>query len=203
MKTQHSSMANPLAAALGPIGGLAACACCLLIAAIWGLFATTIALAVYTSRRTLSPCRFVEKEKHFSLQRNGKTPSENRLVSILVEFRPSSPAMLFWLVSSACTVTLHSVEHYVRRIRSTTSLSKLFLSLSFSSFFSSSIFKFTTDTSKLWLRIQMWYQWTMTTLLFFSNTMIDTKIHCSIERRDDDDDVLLLRFCSRSFLKKK
>ncbi|CAF1160401.1 unnamed protein product [Rotaria sp. Silwood1] len=43
-------MAAPLAAALGPIGGLAACACCLIIIAIWGLFATTIALAVYTRR---------------------------------------------------------------------------------------------------------------------------------------------------------
>lgn len=43
-------MVNPLAAALGPVGGLAACACCLIIAAIWGLFATTIALAVYTSK---------------------------------------------------------------------------------------------------------------------------------------------------------
>jgi hypothetical protein len=42
-------MVNPLAATLGPVGGLAACACCLIIAAIWGLFATTIALAVYTS----------------------------------------------------------------------------------------------------------------------------------------------------------
>ncbi|CAF1243993.1 unnamed protein product [Adineta steineri] len=41
-------MANPLVAALGPVGGLAACACCLIIAAIWGLFATMIALAVYT-----------------------------------------------------------------------------------------------------------------------------------------------------------
>ena len=47
-------MVNPLAAALGPVGGLAACACCLLIAAIWGLFATTIALAVYTSKSSLS-----------------------------------------------------------------------------------------------------------------------------------------------------
>jgi hypothetical protein len=44
-------MVNPLVAALGPVGGLAACACCLIIAAIWGLFATTIALAVYTSKQ--------------------------------------------------------------------------------------------------------------------------------------------------------
>jgi hypothetical protein len=44
-------MVNPLAATLGPVGGLAACACCLIIAAIWGLFATTIALAVYTSKK--------------------------------------------------------------------------------------------------------------------------------------------------------
>ncbi|CAF2719355.1 unnamed protein product [Rotaria sp. Silwood2] len=43
-------MGAPLAAALGPIGGLAACACCLILAAIWGLFATTIALAVYTKK---------------------------------------------------------------------------------------------------------------------------------------------------------
>ena len=43
-------MVNPLVAALGPVGGLAACACCLIIAAIWGLFATTIALAVYMSK---------------------------------------------------------------------------------------------------------------------------------------------------------
>ncbi|CAF1262846.1 unnamed protein product [Adineta steineri] len=43
-------MANPLVAALGPVGGLAACACCLIIAAIWGLFATMIALAVYTKQ---------------------------------------------------------------------------------------------------------------------------------------------------------
>jgi hypothetical protein len=43
-------MVNPLVAALGPVGGLAACACCLIIIAIWGLFATTIALAVYTSK---------------------------------------------------------------------------------------------------------------------------------------------------------
>ena len=43
-------MVNPLVAALGPIGGLAACACCLILAAIWGLFATTIALAVYTKK---------------------------------------------------------------------------------------------------------------------------------------------------------
>ncbi|CAF0824394.1 unnamed protein product [Didymodactylos carnosus] len=43
-------MVNPLTVALGPIGGLAACACCLIIAAIWGLFATMIALAVYTKR---------------------------------------------------------------------------------------------------------------------------------------------------------
>jgi hypothetical protein len=43
-------MVNPLVAALGPIGGLAACACCLILAAIWGLFATTIALAVYTNK---------------------------------------------------------------------------------------------------------------------------------------------------------
>ncbi|CAF3307543.1 unnamed protein product [Rotaria socialis] len=43
-------MVNPLAAALGPVGGLAACACCLLLAAIWGLFATTIALAVFTKQ---------------------------------------------------------------------------------------------------------------------------------------------------------
>jgi hypothetical protein len=43
-------MVNPLVAALGPVGGLAACACCLLIIAIWGLFATMIALAVYTSK---------------------------------------------------------------------------------------------------------------------------------------------------------
>ncbi|CAF4291171.1 unnamed protein product, partial [Rotaria magnacalcarata] len=28
-------MVNPLAAVLGPVGGLAACACCLLLAAIW------------------------------------------------------------------------------------------------------------------------------------------------------------------------
>ncbi|CAF4558614.1 unnamed protein product [Rotaria sp. Silwood1] len=39
-----------VSAALGPIGGLAVCACCLIIIAIWGLFATTIALAVYTRR---------------------------------------------------------------------------------------------------------------------------------------------------------
>ncbi|CAF1626281.1 unnamed protein product [Rotaria magnacalcarata] len=38
------------AAVLGPVGGLAACACCLLLAAIWGLFATTIALAVVTKQ---------------------------------------------------------------------------------------------------------------------------------------------------------
>lgn len=44
-------MANSLGAALGPVGGLAACACCLLLAAIWGLFGTMIALAVYTSKR--------------------------------------------------------------------------------------------------------------------------------------------------------
>jgi len=43
-------MVNPLVAALGPIGGLAACACCLIIIAIYGLFATMIALAVYTKR---------------------------------------------------------------------------------------------------------------------------------------------------------
>jgi hypothetical protein len=43
-------MVNPIVAALGPVGGLAACACCIIIAAIWGLFATTIALAVYTSK---------------------------------------------------------------------------------------------------------------------------------------------------------
>ena len=43
-------MVNPLVAALGPVGGLAACACCIIIAAIWGLFATTIALAVYTKK---------------------------------------------------------------------------------------------------------------------------------------------------------
>lgn len=43
-------MVNPIAAALGPVGGLAACACALIVAAIWGLFATTIALAVYTRR---------------------------------------------------------------------------------------------------------------------------------------------------------
>ena len=43
-------MVNPIAAALGPIGGLAACACCFILAAIWGLFATTIALAVYCQR---------------------------------------------------------------------------------------------------------------------------------------------------------
>ncbi|CAF1267791.1 unnamed protein product [Adineta ricciae] len=43
-------MVNPIGAALGPVGGLAACACCLIIAAIWGLFATTIALAVYTKQ---------------------------------------------------------------------------------------------------------------------------------------------------------
>lgn len=46
-------MVNPLAAALGPVGGLAACACCFIIAAIWGLFATTIALAVYTSKNLI------------------------------------------------------------------------------------------------------------------------------------------------------
>ncbi|CAF4739483.1 unnamed protein product [Rotaria socialis] len=39
-----------VSAALGPVGGLAACACCLLLAAIWGLFATTIALAVFTKQ---------------------------------------------------------------------------------------------------------------------------------------------------------
>ncbi|CAF2399617.1 unnamed protein product [Rotaria sp. Silwood2] len=39
-----------ISAALGPVGGLACCACCLIIAAIWGLFATTIALAVYTRK---------------------------------------------------------------------------------------------------------------------------------------------------------
>ena len=49
-------MVNPLAAALGPIGGLAACACCFIIAAIWGLFATTIALAVYTSKILIEMC---------------------------------------------------------------------------------------------------------------------------------------------------
>jgi len=43
-------MVSSLGAALGPVGGLAACACCLIIAAIWGLFATTIALAVYTGK---------------------------------------------------------------------------------------------------------------------------------------------------------
>ncbi|CAF1377871.1 unnamed protein product [Rotaria magnacalcarata] len=43
-------MVNPLAAVLGPVGGLAACACCLLLAAIWGLFATTIALAAITKQ---------------------------------------------------------------------------------------------------------------------------------------------------------
>jgi len=43
-------MANSLGAALGPVGGLAACACCLIILAIWGLFATMIALAVYTRK---------------------------------------------------------------------------------------------------------------------------------------------------------
>jgi len=47
-------MVNPLVAALGPVGGLAACACCLIIAAIWGLFATTIALAVYTRKNISS-----------------------------------------------------------------------------------------------------------------------------------------------------
>ena len=54
---QLASMANPLAAALGPVGALTGCACCLLLAAIWGLFATTIALAVYTSK-TLSLSAF-------------------------------------------------------------------------------------------------------------------------------------------------
>jgi len=44
-------MVSSLGATLGPVGGLAACACCLIIAAIWGLFATTIALAVYTSKK--------------------------------------------------------------------------------------------------------------------------------------------------------
>jgi hypothetical protein len=44
-------MGNSLGAALGPVGGLLACACCLIIIAIWGLFATTIALAVYTSKK--------------------------------------------------------------------------------------------------------------------------------------------------------
>jgi hypothetical protein len=44
-------MANSLGAALGPVGGLAACACCLIILAIWGLFATMIALAVYTRKK--------------------------------------------------------------------------------------------------------------------------------------------------------
>jgi hypothetical protein len=52
-------MVNPLAATLGPVGGLAACACCLIIAAIWGLFATTIALAVYTSKKKKSFFDFV------------------------------------------------------------------------------------------------------------------------------------------------
>ncbi|CAF1593905.1 unnamed protein product [Rotaria magnacalcarata] len=39
-----------VSAVLGPVGGLAACACCLLLAAIWGLFATTIALAAITKQ---------------------------------------------------------------------------------------------------------------------------------------------------------
>ena len=43
-------MAGPAAAALGPLGLLSCCACCAILAAIWGLFATTIALAVYTRR---------------------------------------------------------------------------------------------------------------------------------------------------------
>ena len=43
-------MAGPAAAALGPLGLLSCCACCAILAAIWGLFATTIALAVYTKR---------------------------------------------------------------------------------------------------------------------------------------------------------
>jgi len=57
-------MVNPLAAALGPVGGLAACACCLLIAAIWGLFATTIALAVYTSMN-FDICLFQKQKNDF------------------------------------------------------------------------------------------------------------------------------------------
>ena len=43
-------MANSLAALLGPIGGLAMCGCCGIITAVWGLFATTIALAVFTKK---------------------------------------------------------------------------------------------------------------------------------------------------------
>ncbi|CAF0917514.1 unnamed protein product [Rotaria sordida] len=39
---------DSLGAVLGPIGALAACSCCLIVTAIWGLFATMIALAVYT-----------------------------------------------------------------------------------------------------------------------------------------------------------
>jgi hypothetical protein len=63
-------MVNPLVAALGPVGGLAACACCLIIAAIWGLFATTIALAVYTRKTNLFFCS--NKSSFMSLQDDGE-----------------------------------------------------------------------------------------------------------------------------------
>jgi hypothetical protein len=64
-------MVNPLAATLGPVGGLAACACCLIISAIWGLFATTIALAVYTSENlfSLSDHLLTTRSSFFKLSR--------------------------------------------------------------------------------------------------------------------------------------
>ncbi|CAF1274364.1 unnamed protein product [Rotaria sp. Silwood1] len=43
-------MTSLLSGLLSPIGGLAICACCLIIIAIWGLFASMIALAIYTRR---------------------------------------------------------------------------------------------------------------------------------------------------------
>ena len=43
-------MANPLVAALGPLGVMACCACIALQIAIWGLFATVIAMAAFTKQ---------------------------------------------------------------------------------------------------------------------------------------------------------
>jgi len=80
-------MVNPLAAALGPVGGLAACACCLLIAAIWGLFATTIALAVYTSKQRLWLRSLFFKTFFFSLQRIGEMLSVAMMMMTMELYR--------------------------------------------------------------------------------------------------------------------
>lgn len=103
-------MVNPLAAALGPVGGLAACACCLIIAAIWGLFATTIALAVYTSEN-----RFASLSEHLSstgaslrfsrtMERSDSNVLRQRQWSGTTLLQSSSPgchSLPLWLLGSA------------------------------------------------------------------------------------------------------